>query len=39
MGTPQSTVSRIENHAEDVRLTLLRRYAEELGKNLYISLA
>ena len=39
LGTPKSTVSKIENHAEDVRLTLLRRYAEALGKNLYISLA
>ena len=39
LGTPKSTVSKIENHAEDVRLTLLRRYAEALGKNLYVSLA
>ena len=39
LGTKKSTVSKIENHAEDVRLVLLRRYAEALGKNLYISLA
>jgi len=39
LGTPKSTVSKIENHAEDVRLVLLRRYAEALGKNLYVSLA
>jgi DNA-binding XRE family transcriptional regulator len=39
LGTPKSTVSKIENHAEDVRLTLLRRYAEALGKNLTVSLA
>jgi DNA-binding XRE family transcriptional regulator len=38
LGTPKSTVSKIENHAEDVRLTLLRQYAETLGKNLYVSL-
>lgn len=38
MGTPTSTVSRIENHAEDVRLALIRRYAEALGKSIYISL-
>jgi transcriptional regulator with XRE-family HTH domain len=39
LGTPKSTISKIENHAEDVRLTLLRRYAEALGKNLYVGLA
>jgi len=39
LGTPKSTASKIENHAEDVRLTLLRRYAEALGKNLTVSLA
>ena len=39
LGTPKSTISKIENHAEDVRLTLLRQYAEALGKNLYIGLA
>lgn len=39
LGTQKSTVSKIENHAEDVRLTLLRRYAEALGKNLHVSLA
>ena len=39
LGTQRATVSKIENHAEDVRLTLLRRYAEVLGKNLHVSLA
>ena len=39
LGTKKSTVSKIENHAEDVRLILLRRYAEALGKNLYVGLA
>ena len=38
LGTQKSTVSQIENHAEEVRLVLLRRYAEALGKNLYIGL-
>ena len=38
IGTPKSTVSKIENHAEEVRLSLLRQYAEALGKNLYVSL-
>ena len=39
IGARKSTVSKIENHAEDVRLSLLKRYAEALGKNLYVSLA
>jgi len=38
LGTPKSTISKIENRAEDVRLNLLRQYAEALGKNLYIGL-
>jgi HTH-type transcriptional regulator / antitoxin HipB len=38
LGTQRSTISKIENNAEDVRLALLRRYAETLGKNLYVSL-
>ena len=39
LGTQRATISKIENHAEDVRLTVLRRYAEALGKNLRVSLA
>ena len=39
IGTPPATISKMENHAEDVRLSLLRQYAEVVGKNLYISLA
>lgn len=38
IGTPASTVSKIENHTEDVRLALIWRYAEALGKNVYIGL-
>lgn len=38
LGTQKSTVSKIENHAEDVRLILLRQYAEALSKNLYVRL-
>ena len=37
--TQKSAISRIENHADDVRLSTLRRYAEAVGANLYISLA
>jgi DNA-binding XRE family transcriptional regulator len=35
----KSTISRIENHADDVRLSTLRRYAEAVGANLQIHLA
>ncbi len=37
--TQKSAISRIENHADDVRLSTLRRYAEAVGTNLYIQLA
>lgn len=34
--TSKSAISRIENHAEDVRVSTLRRVAEALGKKLRI---
>ncbi len=34
--TKKSVISRIENHAEDIRLSTLNRYAETLGKTLKI---
>lgn len=34
--TKKSVISRIENHAEDIRLSTLIRYAETLGKTLKI---
>jgi HTH-type transcriptional regulator / antitoxin HipB len=37
--TKKSAISRIENHAEDVRLSTLRRYADAIGANLQIKLA
>lgn len=37
--TKKSAISRIENHAEDVRLSTLRRYAEAVGARLQIQLA
>ncbi len=37
--TKKSAISRIENHADDVRLSTLRRYAEAVGANLQINLA
>ena len=36
--TKKSAISRIENHANDVRLSTLRRYAEAVGANLQIRL-
>jgi DNA-binding XRE family transcriptional regulator len=37
--TSRSAIARIENHADDVRLSTLRRYAEAVGANLQINLA
>jgi len=36
--TQKSAISRIENHANDVRLSTLRRYADAVGSNLQIKL-
>ncbi len=35
--TKKSAVSRIENHAEDIRLSTLGKYATALGKKLQVS--
>jgi HTH-type transcriptional regulator / antitoxin HipB len=37
--TKKSAVSRMENHAEDIRLSTLARYAKALGKRLRVQLA
>jgi DNA-binding XRE family transcriptional regulator len=37
--TQKSAISRIENHADDVRLSTLRRYADAVGAQLKIDLA
>jgi DNA-binding XRE family transcriptional regulator len=37
--TQKSAISRIENHADDVRLSTLRRYADAVGAHLQIRLA
>jgi len=37
--TKKSAISRIENHADNVRLSTLRRYADAIGANLQIKLA
>jgi HTH-type transcriptional regulator / antitoxin HipB len=39
LNTQKSAISRIENHADDVRLSTLRRYADAVGANLQIRLA
>ncbi|MBW1818635.1 MAG: helix-turn-helix transcriptional regulator [Deltaproteobacteria bacterium] len=32
--TKKSAISRVENHAEDIRLSTLVNYAQAIGKNL-----
>lgn len=38
METQKSAISRIENHAGDIRLSTLERYATALGRNLSLEL-
>ncbi len=38
LGTKKSAISRIENHADDVRLSTLQKYAQAVGANLQILL-
>ena len=35
----QNAISRIENHAEDIRLSTLVNYAQAVGKNLHLEVA
>ncbi|MCG8604351.1 helix-turn-helix transcriptional regulator [bacterium] len=37
--TKKSAISRIENHAEDIRLSTLHKYAQALGKSLHVRIA
>ena len=37
--TKKSAISRIENHAEDIRLSTLEKYANALGKKLKVRLS
>jgi len=39
LNTKKSAISRIENHAEDIRLSTLETFAEAVGKNLRLELA
>lgn len=38
MGTRKSAISRMENHADDIRLSTLQRYADALGCHLLLEL-
>lgn len=37
--TKKSAISRIENHAEDIKLSTLERFAQALGKKLRVEVA
>jgi HTH-type transcriptional regulator / antitoxin HipB len=38
LGTKKTAISRIENHAEDIRLSTLEKYASAFGKKLKLRL-
>ena len=38
LSTKKSAISRMENHAEDIRLSTLKSYLEALGKKLQINI-
>ena len=38
LGTKKSAISRIENHAEDIRLSTLHKYAEALGRKISLDI-
>lgn len=38
VGTQKTAISRIENHAEDIKLSTIQKVAKALGKSLEISL-
>ena len=37
--TKKEAISRIENHAEDIRLSTLEKFAEAIGKRLSLKIA
>ena len=39
LNTKKSAISRIENHAEDIRLSTLEGFAEAVGKHLRLEVA
>ncbi len=38
LGTARSTISRIENHADNITLSTLRKYAKVLGKKVHFEI-
>jgi DNA-binding XRE family transcriptional regulator len=36
--TTKSAISRLENHADDVRLSTLRKYAQAVGRSIEVQL-
>lgn len=38
LATQKSAISRIENHAGDIRLSTLERYARAVGRRLFLDL-
>jgi HTH-type transcriptional regulator/antitoxin HipB len=39
LSTKKSAISRIENHAEDIKLSTLEKFAQALGKKLHVEVA
>jgi len=39
LDTTRSAISRIENHAEDIRLSTLRKYSKALGKQFKLEIS
>jgi ribosome-binding protein aMBF1 (putative translation factor) len=39
MNTKKSAISRIENHAEDIKLSTLEKFAQAIGKTLCLRVA
>lgn len=39
LNTKKSAISRIENHAEDIKLSTLKKFARALGKRLYLEVS
>ena len=38
LNTTKSVISRMENHATDIRLSTLEKFAKALGKRIHVSL-
>jgi DNA-binding XRE family transcriptional regulator len=39
LGTQKSAISRIENHAEDIRLSTLKKFAKSVGRKLEVKIS